>query len=520
MKKNMVYCLSLLVALIIVIASCKTLKTIYKTPKTTYTDALPADASMILSFDVKSILKKAELSEGKNTDLKRKAIDFLKARMSSPASFAFIEKVIQKPEESGINIAAPFYIAFTEITKDPVILAKVNNLNKLKSFWNVMASERITTPIEKRENYNYGTFAGNNSAICAFNESVLLFGANNLAEMDKLMSQKKTERGAFNPTFVKLQERKGEIKYYLNLKTLAKVNFMGTPLNEDMKGKFDMELFFFMSFEKGKVCMQADMVTKNENLKQLFEKSAKAIGKQKSVFTNKIPSSVFAYIGFNINGEEYYQYLKDITTTYSTMFAGLAPYFEAGKELFSWIKGDVAVALLDVSSKGPAVCAYAEVVDASLLKKAVDNLQKNNLIADNEAIVELKENDYIYQQGKIKLHIGVIDKYLYVTNSEEAYQTIIKGTPPSGKTLKDTKFASKIKGTSQYMFISVDNILQSPLGLGVGAKLSKPLSRISYLEIVGSDKHTYGGELNLIMKDEKTNALAQIMSLIRELSGM
>jgi hypothetical protein len=267
--------------------------------------------------------------------------------------------------------------------------------------------------------------------------------------------------------------------------------------------------------------MQIDVVTENANLKQLFEKSTKDMGKHKSVFTNKIPSSVFAYIGFNINGEEYYNYLKGIVTTYSTTFAGLAPYLvESAKELFSWIKGDVAVALLDVSSKGPAVCAYAEVVDASLLKKAVDNLQKNNLIADNEAIVELKENDYVYQQGKIKLHIGVIDKYLYVTNSEEAYQTIIKGTPPSGKTLKDTKFASKIKGTSQYMFISVDNILQSPLGLGVGAKLSKPLSRISYLEIVGSDKHTYGGELNLIMKDEKTNALSQIMSLIRELSGM
>ncbi|KAA6343500.1 hypothetical protein EZS27_008825 [termite gut metagenome] len=519
MKKNMIYCFSLLLALVIAIASCRTLKTIYQTPKTTYTDALPTDVSMILSFDVKSILKKAELSEGKNTDLKQKAIDFLKARMS-PASFAGIEKVIQKPKESGIDIAAPFYIAFTEITKDPVILAKVSNLNKLKDFWNVMTSERITTPIEKRGNYSYGTFAGN-SAICAFNESVLLFGANNFEEIDKLMSQKKTESGALNPTFVKLKERKGEIKYYLNLKTLAKVNFMGTPLNEGVKEKFDMELFFFMSFEKGKVCMQADMVTKNENLTQLFEKSTKAIGKQKSVFTHKIPSSVFAYIGFNINGEEYYNYLKGIATTYSTTFAGLAPYLvESAKELFSWIKGDVAVALLDVSSKVPVVCAYAEVADASLLKKTVDNLQKNNLIGDSEEIVELKENDYVYQKGGIRLHIGVIDKYLYVTNSEDTYQTIIQGIPPSGKTLKGTKFASKIKTTPQYMFISVDNILQSPLGLGGGAKTSKLLSRISYLEIVGNEKHTYGGELNLIMKDEKTNALAQIMALIRELSGI
>jgi hypothetical protein len=334
------------------------------------------------------------------------------------------------------------------------------------------------------------------------------------------MSQKKAESGALNPAFVKLQEKKGEIKYYLDLKPFAKINFPGMPLNEDHKEKFDMESFFCISFEKGKVCMQIDVVTENANLKQLFEKGTKFTGKQKSVFTGKIPASVFAYLGFNINGEEYYNYLKDLLATYPTIFSVLTPYLESSKELFSWIKGDVAVALLDVSSKVPVVCAYAEVADASLLKKTVDNLQKNNLIGDSVEIIELKENDYVYQKGKTKLHIGVIDKYLYVTNSEDAYQTIIEGTPPSGKTLKDTKFASKIKGTPQYTFISVDNILQSPLGLGVGTKTSKLLSRISYLEIVSSKKHTYGGEFNLIMKDEKTNALAQIMALIRELAGI
>jgi hypothetical protein len=330
----------------------------------------------------------------------------------------------------------------------------------------------------------------------------------------------KTESDALNPAFVKLQERKGEIKYYLNSRTFSKVNFTGTSLKEGIKDEFGMEFFFFVSFEKGKVCMHVDMATENENLKKLFEKSAKATGKQKSVFTDKIPSSVFAYMGFNINGEEYYNYLKDIVTTYPTIFSALAPFIESGKELFPLIKGDVAVALLDVSSKVPTICAYAEVGDASLLKKTVDNLQKNNLIGGSEEIVELKENDYVYQKGKIKLHIGVIDKYLYVTSSEDAYQTIIKGTPPPGKTLKDTKFTSNIKGTSQYMFISIDNILQSPLGLGVGEKIAKPLSQISYLEIVGSNEHIYGGELNLIMKDERTNALAQIMALIRELSGI
>jgi hypothetical protein len=114
MKKNTIYCLSFLVALVIAMTSCKTLKTSYSTPKTSYTNALPADASMIIALDVKSILKKAELTEGKNTDLKQKAINLLRGKIS-PAVLETIEKAIQKPEESGINIASPLYIAFTKI---------------------------------------------------------------------------------------------------------------------------------------------------------------------------------------------------------------------------------------------------------------------------------------------------------------------------------------------------------------------------------------------------------------------
>jgi hypothetical protein len=501
MKKNTIYCLSLLLVLVIAITSCKTLKTSYNTPKASYTNALPADALMIVSLDVKSILKKAELTEGKNTDLKQKAINLLKEKINHPTLPAIVEKVIQKPEESGINIAAPLYVAFTGATKEKnkaaiLVLAKVKNFNKLKSFWDAMASEKMTTPVEKRENYNYVTFAGNN--ICAFNESVLLIGENDFEKTDKLMSQKETESNVSNPALVKLQERKSEIKYYLNLKPIAKVNSTATSVKEDTKELFDMELFLFMSFEKGKVCMQIDMVTKNENLKKLIEKSTKAIDKQKSVFTDKIPASVFAYMGFNINGEEYSNYSKEIAATYPTNFSVSAPFIEAAKELLPLVKGDVAVALLGISAEGPAICAYAEVEDPALLKKKIDT----------------------FQTEKIKPHIGMIDKYLYITNSEEAYQTISKGAPLSDKTLKDTKFASKIKAAPQYMFISVDNILQSPLGLGVGEMIAKPLSQISYLEIIGNNKHTYSGELNFIMKDEKTNALAQIMALIRELSGI
>ena len=103
MSKRMISRLSVLVVLMVFMAACS--------KKSEYTNVIPADASAVASIHLKSLADKSGLKDKENEAAKQKMIEALKSGTTA-ATFQQLEKVLNNPKESGIDVDAPVY-AFT-----------------------------------------------------------------------------------------------------------------------------------------------------------------------------------------------------------------------------------------------------------------------------------------------------------------------------------------------------------------------------------------------------------------------
>ena len=121
----------------------------------------------------------------------------------------------------------------------------------------------------------------------------------------------------------------------------------------------------------------------------------------------------------------------------------------------------------------------------------------------------------------MNIFFGVRDMQMYATNDELLYKNICKAVDPS---LKDTNFASGLKGKRSAFVINAEAVLQLPLVKMMaeygGAEYNTYYSlanNISYLEAVGGDNDA---TITLQLKDKNVNALKQIVNFIKEFAGM
>ena len=101
MAKKMISRLSVLAVLIVFLAACS--KTVE------YTNIIPADATVVTSINLKSLASKAGLNDKENEAAKQKVLEALKSGMNA-ATFQQLEKVMNNPSESGIDVEAPVYV--------------------------------------------------------------------------------------------------------------------------------------------------------------------------------------------------------------------------------------------------------------------------------------------------------------------------------------------------------------------------------------------------------------------------
>lgn len=101
MVKKMISQLSVLTVLIVLLAACS------KTSE--YTHVIPADASVVASIHLKSLADKAGLGDKENEASKEKVLEALKSGMNA-AAFQQLEKVMNNPSKSGIDVTSPIYV--------------------------------------------------------------------------------------------------------------------------------------------------------------------------------------------------------------------------------------------------------------------------------------------------------------------------------------------------------------------------------------------------------------------------
>ena len=274
-----------------------------------------------------------------------------------------------------------------------------------------------------------------------------------------------------------------------------------------------------LSFDKGKISMKYENFTENPELQALFDKQKKVTRPIDNSFLKYFPKSTLMYFSMGINGEELYNLLLE-NEEFQQNFS-IAKANEV-KALFGTFQKDIAAGLLNVTmNNAPAFLLYANVKSAAPVQALYE--KKNELgLRRGEDIIKLGENEYVYKSRMTNLFFGVRDNSLYATNDETVYKGIAKAADSS---IKETEFASGMKGKNSAFAINTEAILALPLVKVLseygGAQYVTAFSlvdKIAYVQATGDADNN--AEIVLQLKEKNVNALKQIVNFIKEFAGI
>lgn len=515
MVKKMISQLSALAVLIVFLTACS--------KQSEYTNVIPSDASAVAAIDLKSLINKAGFDDKENEAAKQKVLDALKSGMNA-ATFQQLEKVIEAPSESGIDVGSPFYVFTSPTFPYATVVAKVNNENDLNSSLDIMLKEQLIQPITETEDYRFTTM---NGSLIAFNNSTIMIVAvngNTQTEEAKkaignLMKQTPDNSIVKSGAFQKAMKQKNDVNFFVSM--MATPQKYREPVSLALPPNIKLEDIIVLgglSFEKGRIVLKTENYTENDEVKALIKKQQEALKKSNNSFTKYFPASTLMFLNAGINGEAIYNIINENAEFRDQVSIAKAAEI---KDLFSSFNGDISGGLINVTMTNmPTFAAYAEVKNGSALEALYKNKQNLGL-KKGEDIIELGKNEYVYKTKNMNVFFGVKDKFMYATNDELLYKNIGKA---EDKSIKDTPYASDMKGKNMFVAVNVEAILDLPIVkmvTGFGGKEAKTYfdlaSQISYLS---SSSEGEVSEVDLCLKDKNVNALKQIVDFAKQFAGM
>lgn len=518
MVKKMISRLSVLVVLVAFLASCSS--------NTEYTNLIPADATAIASINLQSLVDKAGLNDKENEAIKQKMIDALKSGTNAN-TFQHLEKIIKNPSESGIDTQSPLYLFTSASFSNGALVAKVNSEENLRTSLDILAKEKISQPLTEGDGYQFTTIGTN--SLLAFNQTAAIIvqttGTSQTEEMKKslttLMKQTAENSISKNAGFEKMRKLNGDVT--LLVSTAAIPEMYARQINQSFPANFDpkeLQMLASLNFEKGEILFQGEYYTENKELEALLKKNEKIFTKLNSSFIKDFPASTLAFLNLGANGEQLYNLLLENQEFRNTVSIAKA---DEVKALFSSFNGDLSIGLINVAMKEntASFLAYADVTNGDALKTVYTNKNKLGL-KRGEDIVQLSDNEYVFKTKGMNVFFGVKGKQMYATNDELLYKGIGKAID---KSIKDTGYASDMKGKNLFAVINIEAILELPIikmmlnFSGEEIKMYHSLvSEIAYIE--ASNESGGKNEITFILKNKEVNALKQIVNFAKQFAGM
>lgn len=517
MKKSLFLHLSVWAVLVAFACSCSQ-------ETADYTNAIPADATELVSIHLKPIAEKAGINDKENKEALAKLTDAMKSGMNA-ATYQQVEAVMKNPAKSGIDINAPIYLFSAPTFDYQTVVAKVNNEEDLRSFLEIAQKEISDTPITEGDGYSFIQI--NKQTLLAFNASTLLIvDYKRAAQLEKAKEGitailKQTAENSINQSgaFQKLQKLSGEIKMFVSpsstLGLYAKQFNFALPKNSDTK---DFMGLGSISFEKGKIEMQIENYTENPEVKAWLDRLDKNTCPVENNFLKYFPKSTIALFSVGVKGEEFYNMLQE-----NEQFRNEFSITRAAevKKMFSNFQKDITIGLINVTMfNTPSILAYANVKNGDSLKALYEKKSELGL-KRGEDIVKLNEDEYVYKSRSLHVFFGVRDKQMYATNDELLYKNIGKTVSPSAK---ETDYVSTLKGKRAVFVINAEEVMELPV-----TKMMMEYTRneytpyialaksVSYLEVSNDGDKT---ALVLHLKEKNVNALKLLTNLVKEFAGM
>jgi hypothetical protein len=297
MKKSLFPRLALMAVVVALVSACSE-------KKFEYTNVIPANASTVVSINMKSLVDKAGLNDKENKEAQQKLTDAMKSGMNA-ATFQQVEMIMKDPKKSGIDVSAPLYVFNTE-TFPTTVIAKVSNEDDLHALLETLEKEKVCQPLASGDGFQFTQMG--NQVFMAYTPSVLMLtnykGTTQLEKIKQdipaLLKQTNENSIVSTAVFKKMQKMGGDIDAMLSPASLIgpyanMIKESDMPFN--MK---DLKMLGSLSFEKGKISMKYENFTESPELQALFDKQKKATCPIENTFLKYFPKStlisMFAWV--------------------------------------------------------------------------------------------------------------------------------------------------------------------------------------------------------------------------------
>lgn len=486
-----------------------------------YTNAIPADATEVLSVNLQTLAQKAGLQEGENRAALSKLTEALKTGLSVELQQQ-IETLMENPKNLGIDYTAPIY--FFHASQAQGMVAKISDPNKLKSFLQTAQQDELFMDLQQTGDYSY---AYNERLFLAFNKTTLLAlptpSSMDIGQMHNnaklLFSQTEENSIRLQNFFTQLQELKGDINGLIASESLRdfylKQGITQLPEHVNLK---NLKILGSLNFKNGRIELQGSIYTEDEKLKTLIEQQAQSTHPANGKYLSYFPQSTLSLLTMGIDGEKLYESLQSEKSVRDQLTPEQSAFLQT---LLGAFRKDVTIGITGMSASGNlSFVAYAETNDDTILQSFSEQIVTQGLNSYLQLNC-LDNGDYQLRVGSQRMYLGIRGTDVFVTNDNLQYNRIAQKAEPS---IAGTDYATDLEGQHAAIIVNAKAVFDMPLvRMAIGflspeyRTYANMAENISYVGLSGQSD---SGQLFLVLKDKNTNALKQLLNFINTFIGI
>lgn len=433
-----------------------------------YTNAIPADATMVASVNVKDLMAKAG---HKDFQPVRTVIRSLYSEETLSLMPDVAEAVLAEPEKSGIDFDAPVYVFRQSDGASFGIVMKVDNKEKVEAW------VESTIGMPGGASVTFAHLAGNSLCVYEKNGS-------------SVWQQPAAPEAQFNQSasFKKMKEMKGDLRYYCDTRELMKT-YSIRAVSSLPPLYTETGIVGACNFDNGAASITAALVANTPEAEAALVAFKEAFRPSEGKFIDYLPESTTLFASVCGKGTDYFDYLTNMPYMGSTLISG----HRFWKSMVGAIDGEAVIALTDMSDYGFSFIAYADLAPE---------------------VTEAQMKEILSRKSLHKMHWGVKDHCLYLTNDKALGENAFKKASPS---LRKAEYGKQPDSKPVYMLADFAKIMSNPALEQVMAQAGDKGPLQMYALLAGME-YELNGEYEMVMriglKDKKENILKAVTGFL------
>lgn len=494
--------------------------------KNEHAERIPADAIFVASINLQNLVDKSGYTA---EDAKILGAKFAEEAQSSlsPEQIKYFQKLIADPREAGLSLKAPVYV-FSSPDISFALVAQVDSESKLETFIREsFKTDGKEVNISTQDGYHFVNL--NNTGLLGYDNRscIVTFGKATgrdvqLKHLGEAMKRKGSESITKHSAYKEMEQEQGDLRMFYSLGGMMDMAMQGY---EALGASMAREIYSFnidscyainsIAFEAGKLTYAQRIHTENLKAKQSLEEIYKIAKPSSGEFIKYFPASSLAFLNIGLDGNKL---LKLISGGSLGVILAMA---EAEGVNFSTpiasLDGDITIGLMELHEDYVGATLMAKLNDEQPMVSLLDYFYTQAVEQEggvNADFVKIDNQNYQTIIDKMTISFGVKDNIFYISSlpTEQTWQEHKQNASemPEGQLLGKSPSVLLVNIAQ---ILKVDRIASELAGEPL---IKHQVEKLVSLTSCYNDKNISSTELHF--KDAKTNALKQLVDMIREVS--